>query len=52
MGVVIERRRTPPAVDVVEVVTPRTNAATITPTENLLAAISLNEPFSLEIAAT
>jgi hypothetical protein len=35
-----------------EIVTPRTNAATITPSENLLAAISLDEPFGLEIAAT
>ncbi|MGH2354956.1 MAG: hypothetical protein ACRDJN_25375, partial [Chloroflexota bacterium] len=38
--------------ELVEVVTPRTNAATITPAENLLAAISLPEPFSLELAAT
>ncbi|MGD9890390.1 MAG: type IV secretory system conjugative DNA transfer family protein [Dehalococcoidia bacterium] len=38
--------------ELVEVVTPRTNAAMITPAENLLAAISLPEPFSLEIAAT
>lgn len=36
----------------IEIVTPRTNAATITPAENLLAAISLPEPFCLEIAAT
>jgi len=36
----------------VEIVTPRTSTATITPAENLLAAISLAEPFSLEIAAT
>lgn len=36
----------------IEIVTPRTNAATITPAENLLAAISLPEPFRLEIAAT
>src|SRR5690348_13276920 len=36
----------------VEIVTPRTSAATITPAENLLAAISLDEPFSLELAAT
>lgn len=33
-------------------VTPRTNAAIVTPAENLLAAISLREPFALEIAAT
>jgi hypothetical protein len=36
----------------VEIVTPRTSAATITPAENFLAAISLDEPFSLEMAAT
>ena len=36
----------------VEIVTPRANAATITPIENLLAALSLGEPFSLEIAWT
>ncbi|MBV9280636.1 MAG: hypothetical protein JOZ41_11180, partial [Chloroflexi bacterium] len=36
----------------VEIVTPRTNTAIITPAENLFAAISLPEPFALEIAAT
>jgi hypothetical protein len=36
----------------VEVVTPRTNAAAIAAAENFLAAISLPEPFSLEMAAT
>ena len=48
------RRRKAPAgnIQLVEIVTPRTNAATITPAENLLAAISLAEPFGLEIAAT
>ena len=38
--------------ELVEIVTPRTNAAVITPAENLLAAISLAEPFALEITAT
>jgi hypothetical protein len=38
--------------ELVEIVTPRTNAAVITPAENLLAAISVAEPFSLEITAT
>jgi hypothetical protein len=38
--------------ELVEIVTPRTNTATITPAENLIAAISMPEPFSLEIAAT
>jgi len=38
--------------ELVEIVTPRTNTATITPAENLIAAISLPEPFSLEIAAS
>jgi len=49
------RRRRRPVVEpgrLVEVVTPRTSTATITPAENLLAAISLAEPFSLEITAT
>src|SRR6266542_3800130 len=36
----------------VEIVTPRTNAATLTPAENFFAAVSLPQPFSLEIAAT
>src|SRR6266851_196810 len=36
---------------VMEVVTPRTNLATLTSAENLLAAIALPEPFALEIAA-
>ena len=39
------------APELVEIVTPRTNAAAFTPAENLFAAISLPEPFSLEIAA-
>ncbi len=53
MRIVVERRRAPAGrTELVEVVTPRTNAATITPAENLLAAISLAEPFGLEIAAT
>ncbi len=53
MPLALERRR-PPAIrpELVEVVTPRTNAAVITPAENLLAAIALAEPFGLEIAAT
>src|SRR5688572_16894302 len=38
--------------ELVEIVTPRTNAAAFTPAENLFAAVSLPEPFSLEIAAT
>jgi len=48
------RRRPSPVMhpELVEIVTPRTNAAVITPAENLLAAISLSEPFSLEITAT
>lgn len=38
--------------ELVEIVTPRTNTAVITPAENLFAAISRAEPFSLEIVAT
>ena len=41
-----------PAQELMEIVTPRTNAAAVSPAENLFAAISLPEPFSLEIAAT
>src|SRR6266511_4090079 len=48
------RRRSSPVArpELVEIITPRTNAAVITPAENLLAAISLTEPFGLEITAT
>lgn len=48
------RRRSRPDIrlELVEIVTPRTNAAVITPTENLLAAVSVAEPFALEITAT
>lgn len=53
MRIAVERRRRPlPRPELVEVVSPRTNAATMTPAENLFAAISLAEPFGLEIAAT
>jgi hypothetical protein len=48
----IAPRRAPGPTELIEVVTPRTNAAVITPAENLFAAISLAEPFGLEIAAT
>ena len=53
MRVALEFKRfaPPTEVDVVEVVTPRTNLATLTSAENLFAAIALAEPFSLEIAA-
>src|SRR6266571_1657029 len=53
MRVALEFKRSAPPteVDVVEVVTPRTNLATLTSAENLFAAIALAEPFSLEIAA-
>jgi hypothetical protein len=48
------RRRRPRAAqrELVEIVTPRTNAASITAAENLLASVSRSEPFGLEIAAT
>jgi len=45
------RRPPPPPVEVVEVVTPRTNLATLASAENLFAAIGLAEPFSLEMSA-
>src|SRR5437868_14046137 len=47
-------RRTPlpPGLpELVEVITPRTNEACLTSAENLLAAIAVAEPFSLEITA-
>lgn len=48
------RRRSAPVShpELIEIVTPRTNAAVITPADNLLAAISLADPFGLEITAT
>ena len=52
MGIVIERRRATPATELTELVTPRTNEATITPVENMLAANTAPGPFSLELAAT
>ena len=54
MRVMIRRRATIDTLpaELLEIVTPRTNAATVTPAENLFAAISLADPFSLEIAAT
>jgi Helicase HerA, central domain/Type IV secretion-system coupling protein DNA-binding domain len=36
----------------VEVITPRTNLASLTSAENLLGAVSMPEPFALEIAAS
>lgn len=48
-----ERSRVPvPRPALIEIVTPRTNSAAITPAENLFAAMSLAGPCSLEIAAT
>ncbi|MDP9409156.1 MAG: hypothetical protein M3P70_01415, partial [Actinomycetota bacterium] len=35
-----------------ELLTPYSNEATITPAENMLASVSSQEPFSLEIAST
>ena len=40
-----------PDAQVVEVVTPRTNVATLTSAENLFASIGMDEPCSFEIAA-
>lgn len=45
-------RHRAPATRLFEIVTPRTNDATITPMENLLASLSLPGRFALEIAAT
>ena len=49
---VVRRAQSVGRTELIEIVTPRTNAATITPIENLLAAVSGQEPFSLEIALT
>src|SRR5919206_910515 len=47
----LDRRRAPPVeVHAVEVVTPRTNAATITAAQHFFAGLSLAEAYSLEIA--
>src|SRR5438067_4350583 len=53
MRVALEVRKpaVPAEVRIAEVVTPRTNLATLTSAENLFAAIGLAEPFSLEISA-
>jgi hypothetical protein len=49
----LRRRAAPvPAEELVEVVTPRTNAAIVAPAENFLATISLPGPFGLELAAS
>ncbi|HET8630723.1 MAG TPA: type IV secretory system conjugative DNA transfer family protein [Thermomicrobiales bacterium] len=48
----LSRRTPPPATHLIEVVTPRTNGATLGAAENLLAALALAEPFALELAAT
>lgn len=48
------RRRRPSAADephLLEVVTPRTNAATLSSAENFFASMSLDEPVSVELAA-
>src|SRR5919202_1902711 len=48
----LERRRAPPVeMHAVEVVTPRTNAATITAAQHFFAGLSMAEACSLEIAA-
>ncbi|HVA86417.1 MAG TPA: DUF87 domain-containing protein, partial [Candidatus Saccharimonadales bacterium] len=53
MWLTIRRRRpTAPRVELFEIVTPRTNVASVTAAENLLAAIAVDLPFSLEIAVT
>ncbi|HET6315555.1 MAG TPA: hypothetical protein VFG86_03785, partial [Chloroflexota bacterium] len=53
MLVKLERRsrRTSAPAGVVEVITPRTNEASLTSAENLLASVALAEAFALEIAA-
>lgn len=52
MRLALRRRetRTEP-VDVLEVVTPRTNVAALTSAENLFAALALSHPFSVDLAA-
>src|SRR5437899_10620355 len=52
MRLAIKRRRAPAARPrLLHVVTPRTNAAALTPAENLLGALAGAEPFSLEVAS-
>jgi hypothetical protein len=51
MRLCLERRRAPPPdVRAVEVVTPRTNAATITAAQHFFAGMTLAEPFGVEVA--
>src|SRR5262245_9590825 len=54
MRVAVERRsaRMTDGVQLLEAITPRTNVASLTAAENLLASVSLRESFALEIAAT
>ena len=53
MPVEIKRRAGPVmGGELVEIVTPRTNTASLTAAENFLAAAGTDKPFSLEIAAT
>ncbi|HZU12262.1 MAG TPA: hypothetical protein VFB58_05440 [Chloroflexota bacterium] len=47
-----QRQRDKDQPELIEIITPRTNTAIITPAENLFAAIAYPETFSLEIAAT
>src|ERR687885_1856314 len=48
----LERRRAAPVeVHALEVVTPRTNAATMSAAQHFFAGLSMPEPYSLEIAA-
>jgi hypothetical protein len=50
----LERRQPPAAAaeaHLLEVITPRTNAATLTSSENFFASIASSEPFSVELAA-
>jgi hypothetical protein len=53
MKLIVRCRRPVAALpELAEIVTPRTNGASITAAENLFASVSRAEPFALEIAAT
>ena len=51
IGLSWRRRRPRDGTFVVEVVTPRTNTATLTSAENFFASMAVGEPFSVELAA-
>ncbi|HEX5506179.1 MAG TPA: hypothetical protein VFW96_26410 [Thermomicrobiales bacterium] len=52
MGITVRHRGPARTTHLIEIVTPRTNAALITLAEHLFANVAIGEPFGVEIAAT